>query len=1031
MKSLTCVMIVLMIPAIAVTQTVTLYSTADSYVIADMAGTNYGTEPEVTIGTSSDVIGLIRFNLSSIPTGAIINSASLRLYEQTPISVGDVEIARASASWTETGVTWNNSPGRLLPARTSTPPGSFRWWSIDVDTIVTLWVTNGQSNNGFHLQSTTGLVTVGSRESSYDPQLVISYTAPNVKPTIEVIQPSGNVTVAQSDSVLISWNGTDPDDAASVYLFYDSDCDKGNGGMITINDLSLSEDGSYYWKLTDVTPGIYRVYGVIDDDKHGTDLNDDCASGAVTVLANTKPTIEMIEPSSDVQVTQNDSVLIGWNGTDPDDAASVYLFYDSDCDMNNGGMIMINDLPLPEDGSYYWKFTNGTPGTYRVYGVIDDDKHGTDLNYNCASGTVTVVEIADAPDIQIEPSSLTFNQPQPASRPHNWIDHSVPVDSLVVRGQTNAKHPLGLILPDSVREYWLTHTPQFRYEAKKLLASIDWSADDSPVKNQGVCGSCWAFSAVGLIENLGKQTDLSEQAIVSCAPGDCTGGWYWNALAYAMSDGVPPEDCYNYTQTNGNCVDKCSSPLFLEKVTSHTPAWGLWGEPATVNDIKAALQNGPLLVAMRVPTDNTFNPGYSGGVYDYNGGTIQWEGNAHAVLVVGYNDDQQCFKVKNSWGEGWGENGYFRISYDDVTDDVMFGSYGVSASGVYTVGEAFVIQNVGNGTLRVSNISCDKSWISTSGFPALPFDISTGGSQVVTVNIDWSLVGGSPQTASIAISSNDPDESNVIVTVTAVPLTTGSLTVTLNPTDVRDDARWRRMGTARWFASGDTESGLDPDNYTVEFSDLECWSKPDNIAVTVNPGTIESYDATYSYIDCIRPAAINDLTVVAKTGTTITLFWTAPGDDGSTGTATQYDLRYSMDPIDSMNFSSAIAASGEPSPKAAGEAESFMVTGFDSNTIYFVAIKTADEVQSWSTISNVVSCVTTVCCDGKTGNVNMQEIVDLSDLSALVNYLTGYGYVLPCVEEANVNAVGIIDLSDLSALVNYLTGYGYVLPNCP
>ena len=70
------------------------------------------------------------------------------------------------------------------------------------------------------------------------------------------------------------------------------------------------------------------------------------------------------------------------------------------------------------------------------------------------------------------------------------------------------------------------------------------------------------------------------------------------------------------------------------------------------------------------------------------------------------------------------------------------------------------------------------------------------------------------------------------------------------------------------------------------------------------------------------------------------------------------------------------------------------------------------------------------CCSGVTGNVNMAGIVDLSDLSALVSYLTGGGYLLPCPAEANVNNAGIVDLSDLSALVSYLTGGGYVLPSC-
>ncbi len=75
-------------------------------------------------------------------------------------------------------------------------------------------------------------------------------------------------------------------------------------------------------------------------------------------------------------------------------------------------------------------------------------------------------------------------------------------------------------------------------------------------------------------------------------------------------------------------------------------------------------------------------------------------------------------------------------------------------------------------------------------------------------------------------------------------------------------------------------------------------------------------------------------------------------------------------------------------------------------------------------------CSVEPCCTGTTGNVNVFGIVDLSDLSALVSYLTGGGFALPCGEEANVNALGIVDLSDLSLLVSYLTGGGASLPTC-
>jgi hypothetical protein len=71
------------------------------------------------------------------------------------------------------------------------------------------------------------------------------------------------------------------------------------------------------------------------------------------------------------------------------------------------------------------------------------------------------------------------------------------------------------------------------------------------------------------------------------------------------------------------------------------------------------------------------------------------------------------------------------------------------------------------------------------------------------------------------------------------------------------------------------------------------------------------------------------------------------------------------------------------------------------------------------------------CCVGKRGNVTCTGIVDLSDLSALVSYLTGGGFVLCCLDASNINGVGIVDLSDLSALVSYLTGGGFVLPSCP
>ena len=101
--------------------------------------------------------------------------------------------------------------------------------------------------------------------------------------------------------------------------------------------------------------------------------------------------------------------------------------------------------------------------------------------------------------------------------------------------------------------------------------------------------------------------------------------------------------------------------------------------------------------------------------------------------------------------------------------------------------------------------------------------------------------------------------------------------------------------------------------------------------------------------DTTPPSAVTDAGGgLPDDGTSVTLTWTAVGDDGSTGTAASYDLRYSTSAITAANFASATAATGEPAPQAAGSSESFTVSGPASNTTYYFALKVADEVPNWS-----------------------------------------------------------------------------------
>jgi hypothetical protein len=110
--------------------------------------------------------------------------------------------------------------------------------------------------------------------------------------------------------------------------------------------------------------------------------------------------------------------------------------------------------------------------------------------------------------------------------------------------------------------------------------------------------------------------------------------------------------------------------------------------------------------------------------------------------------------------------------------------------------------------------------------------------------------------------------------------------------------------------------------------------------------------------EATAPSAIANLGASSETSTSVALSWTAPGDDGSTGTATTYDLRYSTALITAANFNSATQVSGVPAPRVGGSSESFVVTGLNSGTMYYFAIKTADEVPNWSTISNITNRTT-------------------------------------------------------------------------
>lgn len=127
---------------------------------------------------------------------------------------------------------------------------------------------------------------------------------------------------------------------------------------------------------------------------------------------------------------------------------------------------------------------------------------------------------------------------------------------------------------------------------------------------------------------------------------------------------------------------------------------------------------------------------------------------------------------------------------------------------------------------------------------------------------------------------------------------------------------------------------------------------------TPNWSPLSNIVSTTTDAESIAPSSVANLNVQSVTGTTVVLTWTAPGDDANSGTASQYDIRYSLSPITVASWDAATQVAGEPSPQVAGTGETFTVTGLNSDTQYYFAIKTADEVPNWSGLSNVTTGTT-------------------------------------------------------------------------
>ncbi len=964
----------------------------DNWIYSYYPTTNYGTNTwgnGIGFYSGGTKRSLIRFDVSAVPSGASVTSARLRLLMNTIGANRTLEAYEALQSWTQLGSTWQvydtgsswntagcGGSGTDYAATTAgstsvTTSQAGTWVEIDLDTsLVEGWVSGTITNNGLLLKVTdesSGEMRYRAENystASERPQLVVEYTTDTTAPAAVTDLAAGSATTS---SLTLTWTAPGDDGSTGTAASYDirystSTIDDSNWASATqvtgeptpsiagtgesMVVSGLSQTTTYYFaiKTSDEVPNVSALSNVASGTtaSPGTTLYIDLQDPSATTASGYSAVTYSNRWDNSTQADLGGGIEAGW------------LDWFQGGSFNRTGY---TDLFLRD--ALYWsssapaetlKITGIVPGNYdlTLYGVdlqYNDKRTGYDIDQDNDGVTDVSTTIRNNLSEQDKTVAVTISSAGILQ---------ITVDS--VDGMGGAFNGLELVPTggggDTTPPAAVTDLATSNPGASSI--TLTWTApgDDG---NTGTADSYDVRYSTSTIDegNWGSATQATGEPTPSIAGSGET----------MTVNGLDSGTTYYFAI---KASDEASNVAGLSNVASGTTTSVDTTPPAAVTDLATSNPTaGSLTLTWTAPGDDG-NTGTASS-YDvrYSTSTIDDTSWASATQVTGEPTPSAAGTGESMVVSGLSQSTtyYFAVKTSDEVPNVSALSNVASGTTASPGTELHIDLQDPSGTTAANYqaVTYSHRWDNSSqadlggGIEAGWLDYFNGGSLNRTGYTDLLLRDA------LSWTSGTPAE-----TLKITGLAPGGYSLKIYGKDLQyNDKRTN-------FDIDADNDGITDANVTIR-NNLGEQDKTVNINVSaagilkITVVSLDGMGGAFNGLDLIPdvsgdttpPAAVTNLAAGSPSGNSLTLTWTAPGDDGNTGTANSYDIRYSTSTINDSNWLSATQVIGEPTPAAAGTPQSLVVSGLSAETTYYFAMKTSDEVPNTSALSNVASGTTT------------------------------------------------------------------------